>query len=113
MRNSARYRSFKTLIESSVDLVPPEKPADASDLFTVKIDVEPILNSDPMTIRFLITSGIGGLRLNRLAPKVEDDRTYRVMFVGNTCTGKTSLLRQAELATFNSKERRSVSVDIR
>ena len=37
--------------------------------------------------------------------------TYKVMFLGNTCVGKTSLIRKALFNTYNSKEKRSVVVE--
>jgi hypothetical protein len=95
-------------------MTPPEAIThEVPQMFTVKIDVEPVENSDPMTLRFLIRSGIGGIRLRQLANVTRvEQKTYRVLIVGNTCVGKTSLLRKAEFGGFNSRERRSVSVEM-
>lgn len=38
-------------------------------------------------------------------------KTYKILFMGNTGAGKTSLLRKAIYNTYTSKEKRSVVVE--
>ena len=59
-----------------------------------------------MTIRFLIKSSF-----DVVMPRPKAAKTYKVMFMGNTCVGKTSLIRKMMYNTYNSKEKRSVVVE--